>query len=236
MTVSNRVKSTCEILDIATLVAHFTFDTGSFLNDSGPNSLQATTQSTSSVSSGRFSQAITFNGSSSSYFQIGDFTEFGTPNEPFSISLWIRPIALLGIVLHVSAGASGVGSWCTPFLGFASDGSFVAQVYNGNMDMSVVDSTYSVSTSVWSNVVQTWSVTNGLRLYINNILVASRPSATIYAASSVADFLTLANGLSSQGYCTMGSITGMTYKGDMDDFRVYSRELSASDVYTLYTD
>ncbi len=91
MTVSNRVKSACEVLEIATLVAHFTFDTGSFLNDSSPNSLTATTQSTSSISSGRYSQAITFNGSNSSYYQISGFTALRISAKSFSISLWLRP-------------------------------------------------------------------------------------------------------------------------------------------------
>ena len=40
MTVSNRAKFSCEVLEIATLAAHFTFDNGSFLIDSGPNSFK----------------------------------------------------------------------------------------------------------------------------------------------------------------------------------------------------
>ncbi len=116
MTVSNRVKSACEVLEIATLVAHFTFDTGSFLTDSGPNSLTATTQSTSSVSSGRYSQAIHFNGSTSSYYQMSDITALGISNQPFSISVWLRPTSLLGIVLHVSASSSGINAYCLRFL------------------------------------------------------------------------------------------------------------------------
>jgi hypothetical protein len=196
MTVSNRAKSSCEILEITTLVARFTFDNGSFLLDSGPNSLSAaTTQSTSSVSPGRFSQAINFNGLNSSYFQMSDFSALGSPNKPFSISLWIRPTSLLGIVVHVSSGAAGDG-WCIPFLGFATNGSLVAQIWNGSAHVPVTDPALSVSTSVWSHVVQTWSSTNGLRLYINNVLVASRlDSVTVYAASSQIDYITLANPL-----------------------------------------
>ena len=46
MTVSNVAKSSCEILEIATLVAYFTFDTGLTLIDSGANALQAVTSAT----------------------------------------------------------------------------------------------------------------------------------------------------------------------------------------------
>ena len=46
-------------VELATLVTHFTFDNGSFLYDSDPNSLSATTQSTSLTLLGRYSPAIT---------------------------------------------------------------------------------------------------------------------------------------------------------------------------------
>jgi hypothetical protein len=233
MTVSNRAKPACEILEIATLAAHFTFDTELFLIDSGPNSLQAKTQSTSSISSGHYAQAITFTGSSSSYYQISDFTALGTSNKPFSISLWLRPTSRLGIVVHVSVDSSGQGSWCIPFLGFSSNGTIQAQILDNTNVTSIADPTFSVATSVWSHVVQTWSPTNGLSLYVNGVLVASESYST-YGASGLPDYITLGNGLSGAKTCPLGGITGSPYQGDMDDFRVYSRQLTADDVYTLY--
>ena len=233
MVVSTRVKSSCEILEIATLVARFSFDSGSFLNDSGPNALQAITQATSLVSTGRFSQAINFNGSLSSYFQVSGLTTLGIPNKSFSISLWIRTASASGILLHVSSNATGSG-WCVPFLGFAPNGSLVAQIFNGTGAVAVGDSTFSVSTSVWSHIVQTWSSSNGLRLYTNNVLVASRlTSAATYSPSTMANFITLANSLNHTG-CWMGQMGSTQYNGDIDDFRVYSRELSTGDVCALY--
>jgi hypothetical protein len=74
---------------------------------------------------------------------------------------------------------------------------------------------------VWSHIVETWSPTNGLRLYIDSVLVASLPSATIYSASGVSNFLTLANSLSGMGNCYDGGL-GVTvpgpFDGDIDDF------------------
>ncbi len=233
MTVSNRTKSACEILEIATLVAHFTFDTGLFLNDSGPNSLQSTTQSTSSNSSGRYSQAITFSGSSSSYYRISNFIALGRRNQPFSISLWLQPTSLEGIVVHVSSSVGG-DRWCMPFLGFAGNKALQAQIFNGNSVDSVTDPTHSVAMSIWSFVVQTWSPTNGLRLYINKTLVASH-LYPIYDASSLPNYIILGNSLRGAGICSTGGVNTSPYRGDMDDFRVYSRELSPNDVYTLYT-
>jgi hypothetical protein len=87
--------------------------------------------------------------------------------------------------------------------------------------------------SVWYQIVQTWSSTNGLRLYIDNVLVASNPSVTTYAASGVSDYVTVGNRPSSG--CTTGVIGSQTaFYGDIDDFRIYSRELTADDVCALY--
>ena len=232
MTVSNRAKSACEVLEVATLVGLFTFDTGSFLIDSGPNSLAAATRSTSSISSGRYAQAIAFNGSNSSYYQISGFLSLGVSSKPFSISLWVRPSILLGVVVHVSAWSSGSG-WCIPFLGFSSNGSLLAQVYDGTGSVSVSNGNLSLSTSVWSHVVQTYSATNGLRLYVNNVLVGSQ--STTYIVTSAPLYVTLGNALSGAGACILGQVNRSPYKGDIDDFRVYSRELSANDVFILYT-
>ena len=123
-----------------------------------------------------------------------------------------------------------------PFLGFADNGSFTDQINNGIGRIAVQDPTFSIPASFWSHVVQTWSSTNGLRLYINNVLVASRlASATTYVASGNVMFLTLGNALNGRGYCDMGQVNALPYSGDIDDFRVYSRKLSENDVCTLYT-
>ena len=45
----------------------------------------------------------------------------------------------------------------------------------------------------------------------------------------------IANALNGPLTCLMGQASNLTYKDDMDDFRVYSRELSAGDICTLYT-
>ena len=86
---------------------------------------------------------------------------------------------------------------------------------------------------MWSHVVQTYSATNGLRLYVNNVLVGSQ--STTYIVTSAPLYVTLGNALSGAGACILGQVNRSPYKGDIDDFRVYSRELSANDVFILYT-
>lgn len=213
-------------------MAYFKFNNGSLLSDWGPNKMTAITQSTSLVSSGHSFEAITFNGSTSSYFQISGLTAIGVSNKAFSFSIWIRPTTLEGVIIHVSSSSNGQG-WCLPFVGFANNGSLLAQIYDGSAAVTISS---SISTSVWSHVVQTWSTTNGLRLYINNVLVASQfNGATVYSASQQVNYVTLGNSLSGVLTCTGASVNMTAYKGDMDDFQIYSRELCASDVSALFS-
>ncbi|CAF0965701.1 unnamed protein product [Rotaria sp. Silwood1] len=233
VTIAERAKSSCEVLEEAILSAYFTFNSGISFNDSGPNSLSAIGSSVSFVSTGHALEAISFSGSTSSYFQISGVTSLGITNRPFSISLWIRPRSLSGTIVHVSANSSGLG-WCYPFLGFTANGSIVAQMYS-SIVKSVIGPSVPVA-SDWTHIVETWSPTNGLRLYVNNILVASTTAmATSYVASSVQNYVTLANSLSGVGICDAGLLGSMSpYNGDIDEFRIYSRELTADDICTLY--
>jgi hypothetical protein len=90
--------------------------------------------------------------------------------------------------------------------------------------------------SQWSYLVQTFSTTNGLRLYINDNLIQSENDLTnTYIASGMSNFITLANRLNSQRTSDQNQIDmSKFYSGDIDDFRVYSRELSSDDIHTLY--
>jgi len=233
LTVTARDKSSCEILEEATVTTYFTFDTSVQYTDLGPNTLSVTTQALSSVPLGHKQQALSFNRSASSYLQVFGVSSLGISNRPFSISLWVRPRSLSGVIVHVSSNAVGTG-WCLPFLGFASNGSVVAQMLNGVVK-SVMGPSISIG-SAWTHIVQTWGPTTGIRLYLNNVLVASTFSmAGSYTASSLPTFVTLGNLLSGTS-CAPGLIGSMIgFDGDVDEFRIYSRELSTDDICTLYT-
>ena len=229
---SDREKSACEILEDATLATYFSFDTAVQFIDLGPNNLLATIQAVSPISSGHVQQAISFIRSASSYLQVESLTGLGISNRPFSISLWIRPRSLSGVILHVSSNSLGTG-WCLPFLGFASTGLLVAQMFNSGVRF-VMSPSMPLNSS-WTHVVETWSPTNGLRLYMNNILVASTIAmAGSYTASSMSNYVTLGSILSGSS-CPLGAIGSMLgFDGDIDEFRIYSRELSADDICHLY--
>jgi hypothetical protein len=51
----------------------------------------------------------------------------------------------------------------------------------------------------------------------------------------MSNFITLANRLNSERTSDQNQIDiSKFYSGDIDDFRVYSRELSSDDIHTLY--
>ncbi len=233
MSVSGRVKSSCEILELATLAAWFSFDGSSPLLDLGPNSVSSNGSNYTLVP-GVNLQAISFMGSSSSFFQASGFLFLGIPNQPFSFSLWVQPEVLAGTLVQVSTNASGTGS-CAAFIGFSSNGSLIAQVKTNTSYVAV--SYPSLPLTSFSHIVQTWSSTNGLRLYINSNLVSSATATTYWAASSWVNYVTLGGCLSGCVNCsaTAGDqILAGPFAGAVDEFQVYSRELTASDVCTLF--
>ncbi|CAF3924944.1 unnamed protein product [Rotaria sordida] len=235
LSVSRRAKSSCEILEIATLAAHFEFDSASSYTDSGPNAV-ATTYSTTSIISGYKNEAISFSGSSTSYFQAWSFTSLGVSNQAFSITFWIKPQTLSGTLVHLSSSPSGNGSTCFSLLGFASNGAIIAQVLTNNGTIVTTTGPILPVSLSWTLVVQTWSATNGLKLYMNNTLVSSIAASTFKGSEITPNYLTLANCLSGCGVCSNGLIGSLgSFTGAIDDWRIYNRELTSIDVCTLFS-
>jgi len=173
-------------------------------------------------------------GWSSSYFQASGFLALGIPSQPFSFSLWVKPQELEGTLVQVSTNASGTGS-CASFIGFASSGSLIAQVKTNTSNVAI--SYPNLPLNSFTLIVQTWSSTNGLRLYINSNLVGTAVATTYWAASNWVNYVTLGGCLSGCSSCSTAPgnrISPGPFKGAVDDFRVYSRELTADDVCTLF--
>ncbi|CAF3302622.1 unnamed protein product [Rotaria socialis] len=230
-TIATRVKTACEILQDATLVFFYPFENS--VTDQGPNLLVGSlSNSGTSYVSGYTGNALQLS-TTGAYFQVSSITGLGISNQAFSVAIRVKPTATSGPLVHVSSAASGLGSWCLTFLGFSSNGQIIANVWtSSNTTVSVTGPILQIS-PFWTHIVQTWSATNGLCLYINGYSYANVTSATSYAASGAQNYLTLGtvlNGIT----CAAGSIqnTGQ-YLGAIDDFYLYSRELSQSEVCQL---
>ncbi|CAF1603288.1 unnamed protein product [Adineta ricciae] len=220
-----RTKTDMEILDDATLITWHSFDSVSW-KDSSTFGLTATANNVNLVS-GKVNHALNFN-SSSAYYQISGFVLLGISNRSYSISLWIKRASNSGgVLVHLSTQINGTG-WCTTLMGFQVNGQFV--VNNGNFSENILV-VRLLPINVWTHIVVTYSLRNGLILYINGIFYGTTGEIP-YTTSGEASILTLGNLLSGSS-CYRGSITSDVYVGDIDEFRVYSRELSTTDVYEL---
>lgn len=133
--------------------------------------------------------------------------------------------------MHLSNNSLGT-YFCTTYLGFASNGSLIAQVLASTGYISISYSNLSLST--YSHIVQTWSSTNGLRLYINNILIASMTATNTLASSTWINYVTIGSCLNGCGTCNSGQISSGQFIGAIDDFRIYIREITSDDVCALY--
>lgn len=181
-------------------------------------------------------QAISFSGSPTSYFQASGFTSLGISNQPFSITLWIRPQVLSGTIIHLSITSLGTGSQCFPLLGFDRNGFIFAQVLTeDDIIVAVTGPLLPISTS-WTAIAQTWSPMDGLKLYINNTLVSSGAASTFLGSETTPNYLTLGNSVNGNEFgCKSGSITAAgPFTGAVDDLRIYTRELSTDELCILY--
>ncbi|CAF1327744.1 unnamed protein product [Adineta steineri] len=217
-------RSASDILSDATLTTWHSFDCGiSF--DSGPLRINGTANNVI-LASGRVGQGLSFT-SSSSYYQLYGFPVLGTSNHPYSISLWIQRTSTGGgSLVHVSSQTDG-GGWCLDFMGFSSSGQIIGSSY-GTAVTDVIGPVLSIN--VWTHVATTFSTTNGVRLYLNGSLIGSTGAMT-YSASGALNTVIL--GSSRAASCGTNSTVAGTFYGYLDEFRLYSRELTAAEVTAL---
>lgn len=236
VSITRRAKAACEILEDGSLVGCFLFDSPNPLIDSGPNNLLTNSTATSAISFGQSGQALSYDGTS--FFQATSLTSLGQSNTAYSFLIWIRPRAVNRTIVHVSDSSTGIG-WCIPYIGIHANGSIVGQHYLSAGNLGSLASSSSVLFQVWTHIAQTWSVTDGLRLYINGRLDTSLVSLSIYSGSGKPNYVTLAGTYASINICyggALGSRAPGQFDGDMDDFRIYNRALSTSEVYLIYQD
>ncbi|CAF5001124.1 unnamed protein product [Rotaria sp. Silwood1] len=233
--VVTRAKAASEILVDASLVCYYSFDANSTY-DSGPLGINGSTVNVAAaVGSGRVSDAISFT-TPSSYYTFGGLRLLGIDNQPYSISVWIKPTSVSGgTIVHVSKCDNNCGTnWCLAYMGFSSSGQIVIQSWNYLYFGSLISLTGPIlSTNVWTHVVNTYSTCNGIRLYLNGTLYSQSTSFT-YMSSSAPNYMYLGNFPLIPCVAQANNIILMgQYYGLLDEFRLYSREITASEVMTL---
>ena len=209
-------KNSSEILDDATLTSWYHFDQNSF-TDSGPNGI-----------SGMGNDLIFENNSllfnqTNSYFQASGFVLLGISNRSYSFSIWINPLQTNdSIILHAYQNNPTNDTWCLTFLRLNSQGQ-IQSSSRSNYGLITVTGP-SIPSHDWTHIVQTYSPNNGLSLYVNGTLY-NRSTPLILRLGNTIDH--------ANETCFNTTTDGKQYVGFMDEFRVYSRELTFTDVQKL---
>ena len=227
----SRAKNTTEILDDATLIANIRFD-GNSLYDIGPLLINATGSNYSFTLSGRVNSALTLTGTQS-YAQITGLRRIGTNGWPYTVAIWVYPTSSAGgTIMHLSSRTDGAqtSGWCLNIMGFTSAGQIAVNSWNGG-NMPLTGPTIPLNS--WTHVAATYSSTNGEKLYINGTQYGSATAAYAFSAGGVPMTITLGSSLLGQGVCNTGTIQAAQYRGSLDEFRVYARELTAAQVAAL---
>ena len=224
---TNRAKNSTEILRDATLVVHFPFDSYS-IYDQGPLRINGSLAGNATFVSGRIGQALEIKNVNQSSFEVHGLVLLGVSNRSYSFSIWIRPdVQQKSVIIHLSSQSNGAG-WCLPALGLTSSGQLTTYS-NSPLAVGVVGPVVPIAS--WTHAAVTYSVGNGLVLYINGTLTNSlAPFSFVSGGQAMHLFMSSpSSGIS----CVSGYNISGSYSGAVDELRVYSRELSASDVVAL---
>jgi len=220
--------SAAEVLSDATLTVYYTFDNSS-LDDSGSLHINGTGAHYAYSSSGRVNLCLSLL-NNPSYVEATALVLLGTSGQSYSFSIWIKPTVITnGTIIHVSSLTTGLG-WCFPMLGFTSGGAIGVQGWNG----SSVSLTGPIATAnVWTHLAITYSSSNGIRFWVSGTQYGSASGPFSYAAPNAPVTVTLGSSLSGASSCPSTSIVMGQYHGYIDEFQLYSRELSAADITSL---
>jgi len=219
-----------QVLNYATLTVSYSFE-GNLL-DGGSLFINGTGTSISYSSLGAVNESVALFGNPS-YIQATGLVLLGTVGQAYSLAIWVKPSTVAGgTIIHVSAGTNGASGWCIPVLGFTSAGYVGVQSWNGG-PVSITGPAINVNS--WTHLATTYGSSNGIRLWINGTQYGAASGSYSFAAASTPVTVTLGSSLSGLGVCSTGVITMGQYSGYLDEFRLYSRELSSSDVLSLAT-
>ncbi len=209
------------------LIGYWPFDgkymTNTTVLDASGNGLTGTltnmTRNGSAVI-GKIGQGLKFTGA-------GQYISLGTPasldlRSAHSISVWVKTNVLNTTQTIFAAGTQGCCGTENLFsLNYNGGGGTYRPQYAHSAFTSLDAAPPDLKTNTWYHIVATWDGSATQKIYINGILSNSG------ALTGIGSFGNIANIGATDGGAT-------SFNGTMDDLRVYSRELSTSDVKALY--
>ncbi len=119
-------------------------------------------------------------------------------------------------------------------IGFNSGGRLVVQTLSINGIYSAAFKNRTLSLNQWTYISMTYSTTNGIRLFVNGSLVSGNVTFNDYAASGNMSTITIGTCLQPNACAANQTrIVLSQFRGEIDELKIFSRELSTSEVYQL---
>ena len=114
--------------------------------------------------------------------------------------------------------------------GLTSTGHVSVNVIDPNNNTISATSLSPLSINTWTHIAQTFSSSNGSRLYIDGILMIVVSAST---GQPIGPFAYIGSSPSGTSSCPGGLISRGQYYGYVDEFRIFRNELTAADVCRL---
>lgn len=203
------------------LMNYWRFDDGSgttAIDSAGGD--DGTLAATASWTTGKINGAVHFNGTSNSYASLP--AGLMTNLNDFTIATWVK-VDTNAIWARIFDFGTGTGNYM--FLAPASGGNTVryAITTTSTGGEQQINNNAILSTGVWHHVAVTLSGTNGL-LYLDGAAVGTNSSMTLRPAIL---------GNTTQNYFGKSQWADPLLVGNLDDFRIYNRALSAAEISSL---
>ena len=224
---TNRSKTSDEILHDATLTVYFSFDHNSTY-DQGPLRINGSLIGNVTFTAGRIGQALEIPNVNQSYIQVPGLVLLGTSNRSYSFSIWIQPYLQQQAAIVQAADILDTSGWYLPLLALTTTSQLVSYSWDGQL---VRVAGPVAPANDWTHVAVTYSLISGLHLYVNGTLIdASMPFSFLSSGTPI--YLLLGNP-DFGGVCSLTFDSCGPYVGAVDEFRLYSRELTPVDVVAL---
>jgi len=200
----------------------FDESSGNVAADSSVRGFNATLVNAPTFTAGKINNALTVSNTLSQYAALPTGVVNGMTN--FTIMGWVKLNSRLANGRMFDFGTStapgaGTGAYMflTPYNGSNMRFAITTSGYNNEQGINVT----ALNTGIWTHVAVTLSG-NLARLYVNGVLSGSNNTMTLNPSSL---------GATTQNYLGKSQFSGDSYfNGSFDDFRIYSRALSAGEI------
>ncbi len=121
-------------------------------------------------------------------------------------------------------------------IGFDNTGYLTIQTWSNNGLYTITSTAIMLSLNVWSHVSMTYSLTDGIRLFINGLLVGNNNNDTLNSYVASGEMVTITVGTCLQpNTCAFNQtkIVPSQFRGKIDELKIFSRELSINEVFQL---